>query len=112
MTALAALAESGLRPRAVRLEDLGELVAISRAGGQGRVYRPQLAPASLGPDPVVLKLYRRAPPPGAALVLSERVAWGRSPAPVALHAITAWPLAVVHAGPRAAGMLMRDVSGR
>ncbi len=115
MSALAALAETGLRPRAVRVEDLGHLVPVSRVGGQGRVYRPELAPASLGPGPVVVKLYRRAPPPGAASVLADMVAWGRSLAPdqrARLHAVTAWPLAVVHAGPRAAGIVMRDVTGR
>lgn len=113
MTALAV--PPGVRPRAVRVEDLGELVPISRAGGQGRVYRPQFAPASLGPDPVVVKLYRRPAPAGAADVLSEMVAFGRalpSDQRAWLNAITAWPLAVVHAGPRAAGIVMRDVSGR
>ena len=115
MTALAPRAQNGVRPRAVRLEDLGELVPVSRVGGQGRVYRPQFVPASLGPDPTVVKLYRRAPPPGAAHVLAEMVAWARSLAPEPrawLHAITAWPLAVVHSGPRAAGIVMRDVTDR
>jgi eukaryotic-like serine/threonine-protein kinase len=115
MSALAAFAPSGGRPRAVRIEDLGELVPVSRVGGQGRVYRPQFAPASLGDGPVVVKLYRRAPPPGAGIVLADMVAWGRTLAPderTRLHAVTAWPLAVVHAGPRAAGIVMRDVSGR
>lgn len=115
MSALAPLAESGLRPRAVRVEDLGELVAVSRAGGQGRVYRPQFAPASLGLDRVVVKLYRRAPPSGAASVLGDMVAWGRSLPPdqrAWLHALTAWPLALVHRGSRAAGIVMHDVSGR
>jgi hypothetical protein len=113
MTALAMA--PGVRPRAVRVEDLGELVPVSRVGGQGRVYRPQFAPASVGPEPVVVKLYRRAPPADAAEVLSEMVAFGRSPAgpqPAWLHAIAAWPLAVVHSGPRAAGIVMRDVAGR
>ncbi len=113
MTALAV--PPGVRPRAVRLEDLGELVPISRVGGQGRVYRPQFAPKSLGPDPVVVKLYRRTAPAGAAEVLSEMVAFGRTlpgEQRTSLHAITAWPLAVVHTGPRAAGIVMRDVSGR
>jgi hypothetical protein len=99
----------------VRLEDLGKLVAVSRVGGQGRVYRPELAPASLGPEPVVVKLYRRAPPAGAARVLAEMVAWGRSlprEQQARLYAIAAWPLAVVHTGPRAVGIIMRDVSGR
>ena len=113
MTALAGLFEVEARPRAVRLEDLGELVPISRVGGQGRVYRPQFVPASLGPGPLVVKRYRRAPPPGAASVLAEMVAWGRSiPRDAWLHAITAWPLAVVHAGPQAVGIVMRDVSSR
>ena len=113
MTALADLFEVEARPRAVRLEDLGELVPVSRVGGQGRVYRPQFVPASLGPGPLVVKRYRRAPPPGAARVLADMVAWGRSlPRDAWLHAITAWPLAVVHAGPQAVGMVMRDVSSR
>jgi hypothetical protein len=113
MTALAGLFDVEARPRAVRLEDLGELVPISRVGGQGRVYRPQFVPASLGPGPLVVKRYRRAPPPGAASVLADMVAWGRSlPRDAWLHAITAWPLAVVHAGPQAVGIVMRDVSSR
>jgi eukaryotic-like serine/threonine-protein kinase len=115
VTALAGMLDVEVRPRAVRLEDLGELVPVSRVGGQGRVYRPAFAPASLGPDPVVVKIYRRAPPAGAAHVLAEMVAWGRSLAldqRARLHAIAAWPLAVVHAGPRAAGIVMRDVNGR
>jgi hypothetical protein len=64
---------------------------------------------------VVVKLYRRAPPAGAGVVLADMVAWGRTLAPderARLHAVTAWPLAVVHAGPRAAGIVMRDASGR
>jgi hypothetical protein len=115
MSALAALAPAGGRPRGVCVEDLGELVPVSRAGGQGRVYRPQFAPASLADGPVAVKLYRRAPPAGAGAVLTDMVAWGRTLAPderAGLHAVTAWPLSVVHAGPRAAGIIMRDVSGR
>jgi hypothetical protein len=118
MTALAVpprVRPRAVRPRAVRLEDLGELVPISRAGGQGRVYRPQFVPASLGRDPVVVKLYRRAAPPGAGDVLSEMVTFGRSlggDPGLWLHAIAAWPLAVVHAGAQATGIVMRDVSGR
>jgi hypothetical protein len=110
-----AVAESAVHPRAIRVEDLGELVPVSRAGGQGRVYRPQFAPASLGQGPVVVKLYRRAPPAGAAVVLADMVAWGRSLSRderTRLEAVTAWPLAVVHAGSRAAGIVMRDLSGR
>jgi hypothetical protein len=113
MTALAA--PPGVRPRAVRREDLGELVPVGRPGGQGRVYRPQFAPASLGPGPVVVKLYRRMPPASAADVLSEMVAFGRSLPPdqaAWLHGLTAWPLAVIHDSARAAGIVMRDVSGR
>jgi len=115
MTALASLFEVNTRPRAVRVEDLGELTAISRVGGQGRVYRPQFAPASLGPGALVVKLYRRSPPPGAAHVLAEMVAWGRSLAPdqqAWLHGLTAWPLAAVHSGAVAMGIVMRDVSPR
>ena len=115
MSALAVRTRAAGRPRAVRLEDLGELVAVSRVGGQGRVYRPELAPASLGPEPVVVKLYRRAPPIGAAHVLAEMVAWARSlrrDQQARLHAIAAWPLAVVHTGPQAVGIVMRDVTSR
>jgi eukaryotic-like serine/threonine-protein kinase len=115
MTALASLFEVNARPRAVRVEDLGELVAVSRVGGQGRVYRPQFAPASLGPDPVVVKLYRRVPPARAGQVLAEMVAWGRALAPdqqAWLHGLTAWPLAVVYSGAVAVGIVMRDVSAR
>ena len=115
MSALAAFAPARGRPRAVRVEDLGELVPVSRVGGQGRVYRPQFAPASLGEGPVVVKLYRRPPPADAGVVLAEMVAWDRALAPgerAWLHAVTAWPLAVAHAGPRAAGIVMRDVRGR
>ena len=115
MSALAAVAPAGGRPRAVRVEDLGELVPVSRVGGQGRVYRPQFVPASLGGDPVVVKLYRRAPLVGAGVVLADMVAWGRTVAPeerACLGAVTAWPLAVVHSGARASGIVMRDVSGR
>src|ERR1700733_5289495 len=114
MTALADLFElEAGRPPGVRLGDLGELVPVSRVGGQGRVYRPQFVPASLGPGPFVVKRYRRAPPPGAGRVLSDMVAWGRSlPGDAWLHAITAWPLAVVHAGSQPVGIVMRDVSSR
>ena len=113
MTALAV--PIGARPRAVRLEDLGELMPISRPGGQGRVYRPQFAPASLGSSPIVVKLYRRRPPEGAAGVLAEMAVWGRSlPAEqqASLQRIAAWPLAVVHAGALPAGIVMRDVTSR
>ena len=115
MTALASLFEVNARPRAVRVEDLGELVPVSRVGGQGRVYRPQFAPASLGPDPIVVKLYRRAPPARAGQVLAEMVAWGRALDPEQqawLHGLTAWPLAVVYSGAVAVGIVMRDVSAR
>ncbi|HTU86563.1 MAG TPA: hypothetical protein VMF57_13365 [Solirubrobacteraceae bacterium] len=115
MTALASPFDASARPRAVRVEDLGELVPISRVGGQGRVYRPQFVPASLGPGPFVVKRYRREPPEGAARVLADMVAWGRGLAPdqqAWLHGLTAWPLAVVHSGPVAVGIVMRDVSPR
>jgi hypothetical protein len=115
VSAVAGLVEAGVRPRAVRLKDLGELTPVSRAGGQGRVYRPKFAPAALGPGPVLVKLYRRAPPTGAGHVLAEMVAWGRSLPPdqqAWLHAIAAWPLAVVYGGGRAAGIVMRDINGR
>jgi hypothetical protein len=95
--------------------EFGELVPISRPGGQGRVYRPALTPAVLGPGPVVVKLYRRAPPASAAGVLGEMVAWGRAleaEPRAGLERVAAWPLALVRRGELAAGIVMRDVSGR
>ena len=83
----------------------------ARAACTGRSSRPRRS----GPDPVVVKLYRRAPPRGASDVLADMVAWGRSLDPYErawLHRITAWPLAVVYAGPGAAGIVMRDVTRR
>jgi hypothetical protein len=112
---VSALAISPSRPRALRVEDLGELVPISRAGGQGRVYRPAVIPAAWGPAPVVVKLYRRSPPECAAGVLGEMVAWAGSISAAqraSLETIAAWPLALVWAGRRLAGIVMRDVSDR
>jgi hypothetical protein len=101
--------------RALAVQEFGELVPISRFGGQGRVYRPAVVPAGVGPGPVVVKLYRRAPPAGAHHVLREMVAWGHLLEPdhrMALQRIAAWPLAVVHRGDVAAGIAMPDVSWR
>ncbi len=98
----------------VALEDLGALTAISRAGGQGRVYRPARVPEGL-PGSVVIKLYHRAPPPGAAAVLSEMAAWGALLDPLGrarLQRVAAWPLATVSSQGRLAGIAMRDVSDR
>ena len=106
---------AGVERRALGVQEFGELVPISRYGGQGRVYRPGAVPAGLGPEPVVVKLYRRAPPAGAGHVLSEMVAWGHllsEDERAALQRIAAWPLAVVRSGEVAAGIVMRDVSGR
>ena len=106
---------AGVERRALAVEEFGELVPISRFGGQGRVYRPAVIPAGLGPGPVVVKLYRRAPPVGAEHVLQEMVAWGRLLEPdqrTALQSVAAWPLALVRRGDVAAGIAMPDVSGR
>ena len=48
---MSAVAERGI----LRLEDFGELTPISRAGGQGRVYRPALVPPAFGSGPIVVK---------------------------------------------------------
>ena len=106
---------AGIERRALAVEEFGELVPISRFGGQGRVYRPAGIPAGLGPGPVVVKLYRRPPPAGADQVLREMVAWGHlleSDQRAALQRVAAWPLAVVRRGRLAAGIAMPDVSGR
>jgi hypothetical protein len=99
----------------VPVEAFGELRAISRPGGQGRVHRPASAPAELGPEAVVVKLYRRPPPPGAVDVLMEMVAWSRTLHPrerARLHQFAAWPLAVVSARGAPVGVAMIDVSPR
>ncbi len=106
---------AGFERRALGVEEFGELVPISRFGGQGRVYRPAVVPAGLGDASVVVKLYRRRPPVGAGHVLTEMVAWAHllpDEQRAALHGIAAWPLAVVRAGDGAAGIVMRDVSPR
>ncbi|HUA70698.1 MAG TPA: hypothetical protein VMA96_06445 [Solirubrobacteraceae bacterium] len=106
---------AGAERRALDVREFGELVPISRFGGQGRVYRPAIVPAGLGAGPVVVKLYRRAPPTGAGHVLSEMVAWSHllpDEQRDALQRVAAWPLATVRAGEVAAGIVMRDISGR
>jgi hypothetical protein len=106
---------AGVERRALAVEEFGELAPISRYGGQGRVYRPAVMPGGLGPGPVVVKLYRRAPPAGADHVLREMVAWGHLLEPdqrTALQRVAAWPLAIVRRGQVAAGIAMPDVSGR
>jgi len=108
-------APAGLERRVLGVEEFGELVPISRFGGQGRVYRPSVVPAGLGSGPVVVKLYRRSPPAGADRVLVEMVAWSHlldADLRRALDRTAAWPLAVVRHGSIAAGIVMRDVSGR
>ena len=106
---------SGVERRVLGVQEFGELVAISRFGGQGRVYRPSVVPAGLGAGPAVVKLYRRAPPAGAEHVLMEMVAWGHllsDDERAGLERVAAWPLAIVRRGEAAAGIVMRDVSGR
>jgi hypothetical protein len=108
-------APAGTERRAIAVQEFGELEPISRFGGQGRVYRPAVVPAGLGDGPVVVKVYRRAPPAGAGSVLAEMVAWSHLLEPeqrAALYRVAAWPLAVVRAGEVAAGIAMRDVRGR
>ncbi len=103
------------RREAYALAEFGELTPVSRFGGQGRVYRPGVVPAGLDDRPLVVKVYRRAPPAGAESVLASMVAWRRSvPAAerMALERVAAWPLAIVRAGQVAAGVVMRDVSAR
>jgi hypothetical protein len=101
--------------RDVPVEAFGALTAIARPGGQGRVYRPAAIPPGLGPGPVVVKLYHRAPPLGAAAALAEMVAWAASLAPqrrARLHRVTAWPLATVSLHGGLVGVAMPDVSRR
>ncbi len=104
-----------LDPCDVRIDAFGQLVPISRCGGQGRVYSPARLPVALGPGPVVVKLYRRPPPAVAAEVLAGMVSWGRSLEPgqrARLQRVTAWPLRVVSAGGLPVGIAMQDVSSR
>ena len=106
---------AGVERRAIGVQEFGELVPISRFGGQGRVYRPAVVPAGLGAGSVVVKLYRRTPPAGAEHVLREMVAWGHlleSDQRSSLERVAAWPLAIVRTGDVATGIAMRDVSGR
>ena len=93
----------------LRLADLGQLTAVGRPGGQGRVYRPGTPPPG---TPLVVKLYHRAPPAAAVAALSEMIAWrhGLAPADRArLDGLTAWPRAVVTAARDAPGA--RDTPG-
>ena len=101
--------------RSVGIEEFGELTAISRMGGQGRVHRPERVPPGLGGGPVVVKLYRRLPPDGAAEVLEEMVSWSRSIGPaerVWLRDVAAWPLGLVSSGGVPVGIVMRDLGPR
>ncbi len=113
--AVTAVAVGIERRAAYALAEFGELTPISRFGGQGRVYRPGVVPAGSDEGPLVVKVYRRAPPAGAESVLASMVAWRRSvpvPERIALERVAAWPLAIVRAGEVAAGIVMRDVSAR
>jgi hypothetical protein len=104
-----------LERHALQLKAFGELQAISRLGGQGRVHRPARIPPELGTDPVVVKLYRRTPTVAAARVLAAMVAWSRSlehAERIRLHQMTTWPLTVVSSGLMPVGIAMQDVSGR
>ena len=104
-----------LAPCDVRVDAFGELAAISRLGGQGRVYSPARVPFGLGPGPVVVKLYRRPAPAAAAEVLAAMVAWRHSLEAgqrARLERVTAWPLSVVTDGGVPVGIAMQDVSAR
>ncbi len=93
----------------------GQLVPVSRQGGQGRVYRPEYVPRMFGPSSVVVKLYREPPPAESARVLADMVSWSRRlelEQAARLQLLTAWPLTIVSAGPVAVGIAMRDVSSR
>jgi hypothetical protein len=94
------------------IERFGELVALGRPGGQGRVYRPAAIPAELTGLAPALKLYRR--PRNAAFgVLAAMIAWGHRLAPgerAALHGVAAWPLAILERGGELLGIAMRDLS--
>jgi len=99
---------------AIRLEDLGDLVPVGRPGGQGHVYRPMRISAALPAAPIVVKLYRRPPSAAAFGVLARMIAWSStlgSEQRAHLHRVTAWPLAIVTAAERSAGIAMYDVSG-
>lgn len=104
-----------LAPCDVLIDEFGELVPISRRGGQGRVYRPARVPIGLGRGPVVVKLYRRPPPAAGAEILAAMVSWSRALEPdqrAQLQRLTAWPVRVVSAAGLPVGIVMQDVSGR
>ena len=104
----------GERERAaIALEAFGELVPISRAGGQGRVHRPAVVPSVLGRRAVVVKLYRQRPQDATAL--SEMVHWSGSLDSAHrawLHSVAAWPVAVVSSSGVPVGIAMHDVRER
>ncbi len=108
-------AVSPLERHVVQLGAFGELEAVSRPGGQGRVYRPAVVPMELLPGPVVVKLYRRTPSACAAGVLGEMVAWSHSLGAEEcerLRLLAAWPLMVVYSGLTPVGIALTDVSDR
>ncbi len=100
--------------RSVELGEFGLLTPISRRGGQGRVYLPEHSPDALGPA-LVVKLYRAAPPRGAARALAEMVEWSQqlaAPQRELLHHLAAWPLATITSGGVLMGIAMHDVRSR
>jgi hypothetical protein len=102
-------------PIAICLEAFGDLMPISRAGGQGRVHRPAHCPQTLAGVRVVVKLYRRPPPAGAVRVLAEMIAWSRSleaEQRLRLAWLAAWPRAIVVVGSTAVGIAMHDAGER
>lgn len=104
-----------VRAPALELDGLGELAPIGRAGGQGRVYQPSVAPGGPGALPLALKLYRCRPPAGAFEVLASMIAWARElPAPerARLHEAMAWPLAILTRAGEPVGIAMQDLRPR
>ncbi len=110
-----------LHLESVELDELGPLTAISRRGGQGRVYAPARVPTLKGVHPgrigsrPVVKLYHGPPPPGAGGALEAMVQWSRRLAPSQrelLYRVSAWPLATITCAGALAGIAMQDVRGR
>lgn len=106
----------------IELAELGALTPISRTGGQGRVFRPEVQQEELAhvqqeelASAIVVKLYRAPPSAMAAVALRQMIVWARGLAAEErrrLHRTAAWPLATVTAGEALAGIVMQDVRAR